>query len=216
MGAVYSTALVGSDSVAAIAPQPPMLAERNVAPMWSTYLAVDSADDAVAAASASGGTVLMAADEIPGSGRMAVVADPTGATVGLWQAAEHIGATRVNEPNTVIWNELVTTDNAAALPFYKAVAGIDSVATKMADFDYTLLKVDGEDVGGATSPQMAGVPNHWHTWFAVADAVAVATAAKDAGGSLLVEPTDMPVGKMATIRDPQGAVFSILQPPEQS
>lgn len=212
MGAVYSMALVESDTVAAIAPQAPMLVENHVPPMWNTYLAVDDADAAVVAASANGGTVLMPAADVTQAGRMALVADPAGAAVGLWQAGEHIGATRVNEPNTLIWNELTTADNAAAFPFYKAVVGIDAVETKMGDFAYTLLKVDGEDVGGATAPQMDGVPNHWHTWFAVADATAVAASAKDAGGTIIVEPMDMPIGKVATIRDPQGAVFSILQP----
>ena len=212
MGATYSLALVGSDTVAAIAPQPPMVAENNIPPMWSTYIAVDDADKAVAAASENGGTVLMPADDIPGSGRMAFVADPSGAAVGLWQAGARIGATLVNEPNTLTWNELVTTDAAAALPFYKAVANIDAAPTTMGDMEYTMLKVDGTDVGGSLAPQMAGVPNHWHTWFAVADASAVAATAKRAGGTLLVEATAMPIGTMATIRDPQGAVFSILQP----
>jgi predicted enzyme related to lactoylglutathione lyase len=212
MGATYSLALVGSETVAAIAPQSPMLAENNVPPMWSTYIAVDDADAAVAAAGANGGTVLMAADDIPGSGRMAFVADPSGAAVGLWQAGARIGATLVNEPNTLTWNELVTADSAAALPFYKAVANIDAVSVQMGGIDYTTLQVDGSDVGGSLPPQMAGVPNHWHTWFAVADANAVAAAARAAGGSLLVEPTAMPIGTMATIRDPQGGVFSILQP----
>jgi predicted enzyme related to lactoylglutathione lyase len=208
----YSMALVGTDTVAAIAPQNPMQAEMSIPPMWNTYIAVDNVDDAVARAAAAGGTMLMPATDIPGAGRMAFVADPTGAAAGLWQASGHIGATLVNEPNTLVWNELTTTDNAKALPFYRAVVGIDSAETKMADFDYTLLKVDGEDVGGATSPQMDGVPNHWHVWFAVADTQSFATAAAAAGGSLLVGPLDMPIGKVATIRDPQGAVFSILQP----
>ncbi len=154
----------------------------------------------------------MEADDIPGSGRMAFVADPSGAAVGLWQAGGRIGATLVNEPNALTWNELVTTDAAAALPFYKAVANIDAAPTTMGDMEYTMLKVDGADVGGSLAPQMAGVPNHWHTWFAVADANAVAATAKRAGGTLLVEATAMPIGTMATIRDPQGAVFSILQP----
>lgn len=212
MGATYSLALVGSDTVAAIAPQSPMVAENNMPAMWSTYIAVDDADKAVAAAAENGGTVLMAADDIPGSGRMAFVADPSGAAVGLWQAGDRIGATLVNEPNTLTWNELVTTDAEAALPFYKAVANIDAVPTQMGGIDYTMLQVDGSDVGGSLAPQMAGVPNHWHTWFAVADANAVAATAKRAGGTLIVEATAMPIGTMATIRDPQGAVFSILQP----
>jgi predicted enzyme related to lactoylglutathione lyase len=209
---VYSMALVGADTVAAVAPQSPMQVEMNVPPMWNTYIAVDNVDDAAAKAAAAGGTILMPPMEIPGAGRMSFVADPTGAPVGLWQASGHIGATLVNEPNTLIWNELTTADNATALPFYRAVAGIESAQSSMGDFEYTLLKVDGTDVGGATSPQMDGVPNHWHVWFAVTDAQAFAAAATAIGGSLLVEPMDMPIGKVATIRDPQGAVFSILQP----
>ncbi len=55
MGATYSLALVGSETVAAIAPQPPMVAENNIPPMWSTYIAVDDADKAVAAASENAG-----------------------------------------------------------------------------------------------------------------------------------------------------------------
>ena len=210
-GGVYSMALVGSDTVAAIAPQNPMQVEMNIPPMWNTYIAVDNVDDAVSKAGAAGGTILMPATDVPDAGRMAFVADPTGAAVGLWQASGHIGATLVNEPNTLAWNELTTADNARALPFYRAVAGIESAESKMGDFDYTLLKVDGADVGGATSPQMEGVPNHWHVWFAVADTDAFASAATAAGGSLLVDPMDIPIGRIATIRDPQGAVFSILQ-----
>jgi predicted enzyme related to lactoylglutathione lyase len=209
---VYSMALVGADTVAAIAPQAPMQVQMGVPPLWNTYIAVDSVDDAVAKAGGAGGTVLMPATDIPGAGRMAFVADPTGAAVGLWQASGHIGATLVNEPNTLTWNELTTSDNATALPFYRAVAGIESAPTKMGDTEYTLLKVDGADVGGATSPQMDGVPNHWHVWFAVADTDVTAASAAAAGGSLLVPPMDMPIGKIATIRDPQGAAFSILGP----
>jgi predicted enzyme related to lactoylglutathione lyase len=57
-----------------------------------TYLAVDGADDAVTAASSNGGTVLMPADDVMKAGRMAFVADPTGAVVGRWQVDQHIGA----------------------------------------------------------------------------------------------------------------------------
>ena len=216
MGGVYSMALVDSDTVAAIAPQPPMVAATKAPAAWSTYLAVDSVDDAVSAVDANGGSVLMPASDVPEAGRMAFIADPTGAVVGLWQASGHIGATRVNEPNTLVWNELTTSDVPAALPFYKAVASIDAAPMQMGDMEYTMLKVDGDDVGGATIPQMDGVPNHWHTWFAVSDAAATASAVTAAGGTIVAGPMDIPVGTAVTIRDPQGAVFSVLQPAEQS
>ncbi len=65
--------------------------------------------------------------------------------------------------------------------------------------------------GGSMTPRMPGVPNHWHVYFAVADADAAAAKATELGGAVVAEPFDMPVGRMAVISDPQGAVFSIIQ-----
>jgi predicted enzyme related to lactoylglutathione lyase len=59
---------------------------------------------------------------------------------------------------------------------------------------------------------MPGTPNHWHVYFAIADADATAARATELGGSVLVPPFDTPVGRIAVLRDPQGAVFSVLQP----
>jgi len=63
---------------------------------------------------------------------------------------------------------------------------------------------------------MPGVPNHWHVYFAVADADATAAKVTELGGSMLAEPFDTPAGRMAVARDPQGAAFSIIQPAQQS
>ena len=77
--------------------------------------------------------------------------------------------------------------------------------------EYTLFEADGQMVGGTTPPQMPGTPNHWHVYFGVADADATVAKATELGGSVLVPPFDTPVGRMAVIADPQGAVFSIIQ-----
>ena len=215
-GQVYSMAKVGEAQVAAIAPQPPQLAAAGAPPMWNTYLAVDSADDAVAKVEAAGGQVAMAPFDIMDAGRMAFVLDPSGAPVAFWQAAQHIGAGQVNEPGTVMWNELITDDPAAAA-FYEQVLGVTTAPMGDPAFgDYTLFLVNGEMVGGTVAPQMPGVPNHWHVYFAVTGADATVAKAAELGGSVLAEPFDTPVGRMAVISDPQGATFSILQPAEQS
>jgi predicted enzyme related to lactoylglutathione lyase len=62
---------------------------------------------------------------------------------------------------------------------------------------------------------MEGVPNHWHVYFAVDDADATAAKATELGGSVMVAPFDSPVGRMAVLTDPQGAVFSIIKPAPQ-
>jgi hypothetical protein len=121
--AVYSMALLSGETVAAIAPMPPG-APEGMPPMWNTYLAVDDVDAAAEKVVPAGGQVLMPPMDIVDSGRMAFVADPTGATVGLWQANQHIGATLVNEPGTLIWNELITDKPDSALAFYEAVVGL--------------------------------------------------------------------------------------------
>ena len=207
-GGDYSIAMLDGETVAAIAPQAAELLEAQVPPMWNTYIAVDDADAAAARAAAAGGQILMEPFDVPEAGRMAFVADPTGAAVALWQEAGHIGATVVNEPNTLTWNELQTSDVAAALPFYEAVVGLTAREVPMGDTPYTMLFVGEDFVGGAIAA--AGVPNHWHVWFAVSDADATVAAAAAAGAAILSEPQDMQIGRSASLKDPQGAPFSII------
>ncbi len=209
-GPVYSMAMLGAHPVAAIASQSPELAAAGAPPMWNTYLAVDSVDDAVARVEAAGGKVAMAPFDVMDAGRMAFVLDPAGAAVALWQANHHIGATLVNEPGAVVWNELMTTD-PAAVAFYTGVLGLTTSTIDMGGEEYTMFEADGKIVGGTTAPQMPGVPNHWQVYFEVADADAAVAKAAELGGAVLIQPFDLPVGRMAVISDPQGAVFSIIK-----
>jgi len=209
-GAVYSMAMIGGHPVAAIAPQSPELAAAGAPPMWNTYLAVDAVDEATAKVEAAGGKVAMAPFDVMDAGRMAFVLDPAGVPVALWQANQHIGAALVNEPGAVTWNELITTD-PGAVKFYADVLGMTSSTMDMGGGPYTVFEVGGQMVGGTAAPQMPGVPNHWHVYFEVADADAGAAKAAELGGTVMVPPFDIPVGRIAVIGDPQGAVFSIIK-----
>jgi predicted enzyme related to lactoylglutathione lyase len=211
-GAVYSIAKLGDSEVAAIAPQSPELKAAGAPPMWNTYLAVDSADEAAAKVAPAGGTVAMEPFDVMDAGRMAFVMDPSGAAVALWQAKQHIGASLVNEPGTVVWNELITND-PKAVSFYEDVLGVTTTTVDMGADKYTMFQVAGKEVGGTMPPQAAGVPNHWHVYFEVHDADASAAKVTELGGSVVVPPFDTPIGKMAVVADPQGAVFSLFQAP---
>jgi predicted enzyme related to lactoylglutathione lyase len=210
-GPVYSMAKMGEEHVAAIAPQSPEMAAAGAPPMWNTYLAVDSVDDTVAKVEAAGGQIAMGPFDVMEAGRMSFVLDPGGAAVAFWQARQHIGATLVNEPGTVIWNELVTTDPAVTA-FYEQVLGVTVTTMSMGAGDYTLFEAAGRQVGGCTAPQLPGTPNHWHVYFAVADADASVAKVAELGGSIVAEPFDTEVGRIAVVRDPQGATFSLIQP----
>ncbi len=209
-GRMYSMAVLGGHPVAAIASQSPELAAAGAPPMWNTYLAVDSVDEAAGRVEAAGGKVAMAPFDVMDAGRMAFVLDPAGAPVALWQANQHIGATLVNEPGAVTWNELITTD-PGVVKFYADVLGMTTSTMDMGGGPYTVFEAGGRMVGGTTAPQMPGVPNHWHVYFEVADADAAAAKAAELGGTVMVAPFDIPVGRIAVIGDPQGAVFSIIK-----
>ena len=217
-GGTYSIAKLDGDLVAAIASQSAELRAAGAPPAWNTYIAVDDVDAATAKVAGAGGQVAMEPFDVEGgAGRMSFVLDPTGAAVGLWQAGTHIGATRVNEPGALTWNELTSSDLDAALAFYADVVGLDARPVPMGEGEYTMLYAGEAMAGGATAPQTDGVPNHWHVWFAVSDADAAAETAERSGGSVLMAPFDIPVGRAATLADPQGAVFSIIKstpPPE--
>jgi len=213
-GGAYSMAMLRGEPVAAIAAQSPEMKAAGAPPAWNTYLAVDSVDDAAAMVEKAGGQLAMAPFDVMEAGRMAFVIDPSGAPVALWQASQHIGARLVNEPGTVTWNELITTDPEAA-SFYTEVLGMTTSTMDMGTGEYTLFNVGDDMVGGSTPPQMPGVPNHWHVYFAVADTDATAAKVTAQGGSILAEPFDTPVGRIAVARDPQGAVFSFMTPAPQ-
>ena len=210
-GQVYSMAVLRGHQVAAIAPQPPELAAAGAPPMWNTYLAVDSVDEATAKVEAAGGKVAMAPFDVVDAGRMSFVMDPSGAPVALWQAGQHIGATLVNEPGTLNWNELITPDQGV-FSFYATVTGLATESMDMGEGEpYTVFKAGDAMVGGSMPPQMPGVPTHWHVYFGTDDADATAAKATELGGSVGVPPFDTPVGRIAILSDPQGAVFSVIK-----
>jgi uncharacterized protein len=206
---VYSMAVKDDGVVAAITQQPPEMAAQGLPPRWNTYLAVDDADEVAARVEPAGGKLLMAPFDVMGAGRMAVVTDPTGAAVGLWQAKGHIGAARVNEPGTMCWNELLTDNEGAAVAFYQRVLGLTTSTMEVGGAPHTVF-LSGTDTVAGTAAAPSGVSPHWHVFFAVEDVPAAAQQATELGGTVLNGPMDISIGTMATLRDPQGGVFGIF------
>src|SRR5919199_5008954 len=96
--------------------------------MWNTYVWVDSADEAAAKARDAGGTVAMEPFDVMDAGRMAVLTDPEGAAICLWQAKQHKGARIVNEHGALNFNGLATRDPEDAATFYGALFGWKTLA----------------------------------------------------------------------------------------
>jgi predicted enzyme related to lactoylglutathione lyase len=183
-------------------------------PYWATYITVDNADEAGQRAVAAGGKLVMEPMDVFTFGRMVGIQDPQQAFVNLWQAKDHIGSQIVNEPGSVVWNELLTTDTDAAAGFYQKVLGVEVNKNPMPGMDYTLLQVDGHEVAGVMNitSEMAGAPPHWGVYFAVDDTDAMSRKAESLGAKVEVPPQDIPeVGRFAVLQDPQGAYFNIIK-----
>lgn len=213
-GGTYSTFTLGGRSVAAAAQQREEEAAQGVPPHWNLYVNVDDADKVAAGAQEAGGNVIMPAFDVMELGRMAVIADPSGAMLGLWQPKAMAGYGLYGDSNTVGWNELMTPDIAGARDFYTTVFGWEVMAYPMPRGEYTVFKSGDENRGGAMStPEDLGNLAVWSVYFSVDDCDATVGKIKGAGGRIDFGPEfAATVGTFASCADPQGAAFSVIEP----
>ncbi|PRY42241.1 VOC family protein [Umezawaea tangerina] len=206
----YTTCLLDGRRVAAIVPDPE---PGGTDFAWNVYLATADVDATAKSVIEAGGTVRVEPSDVMTQGRMAIAVDPTGAQFGLWQGRDHIGCEVVNEPNSLVRNDLVTPNPEPAREFYASVFGFTLERNEdMPDFDFTFLRrADGHEVGGVFG-NPAAVRSRWDTCFEVADTDAAVARAVAAGGTTTT-PNDMLYGRIATVTDPFGTEFSIIARP---
>ena len=141
-------------------------------------------------------------------GRMAAVADPTGAAVELWQARELAGAARVNDVGHMVWNELASPDPGPRARVLRRAARLGGRARgdrvrgdpPRGDAERRHPPAAGSGArrtGSSTSPSSS-----------CDDAVA---AVRSGGGSVITGPMDTQTGRVAAVRDPQGAAFAVFE-----
>lgn len=203
----YRMARAGDAVVAGIGPKP----EGNPMPAaWTVYLQTDDLDATVDAWEAAGGGVMLTHD-IAVHGRMAVCTDPSGAVVGLWQAAGHAGFAAMGGHGEPGWFEVNTPDAPAVRDFFAGLFGLEH--QKMDGMEYFMLHAGGRPRYGVLqmTDEWAGIPPHWMPYFGVADADAAAEAIRAAGGAVKHGPFDSPFGRMTVAADPTGAVFMTFQ-----
>ena len=210
-GASYSIAHIGDLDVAAIGP----LSPDDGSPRWQMYVATSDVDAATERVAPAGGTVIAGPHDVFDAGRMTVVADPAGAVFQLWQANEHIGARLVNEHGAFMWSELLIESPESVAPFYETVTGLRLISADPGDgSSYSGFTTDGTMatmVAGSIPPPMPGMPAAWIVYFGADDVDALADRCVVLGGSVMAPPMDIPVGRIAVLNDPQGALFCVFK-----
>lgn len=189
--------------------------EQGTPDTWTVYLTTDDADRTVEAAKANGGQVYVEPMDVTENGRMAMVGDPGGAAIGIWQPRDVQGFELRGEAGAAAWFELHTNAYEPSVGFYRDVFGWDAhTMSDTEEFRYTTL---GEGEGAlagimdATVYRDASVPSSWEAYFEVEDADAAVAQAVELGAAVEHEPHDTPYGRLVALTDPTGTRFKLVQ-----
>ena len=129
-----------------------------------------------------------------------------------------MGQRTTHPPGTFSWVDLATTDPVAAKAFYAGLFGWETEDGDAGDGAvYTTASLDGDAICGMfempEEMRAMGVPPNWTSYVTVADADAAAARTGELGGEAVRDAFDvMDAGRMAVLKDPQGAVFAVWQP----
>lgn len=186
-------------------------------PSWLIYFTSSNVDDRAASIEAAGGSVLVPPSDIPGTGRFAVCTDPQGAAFGLLQPLPMDeppaqSAFDMSAQGHGAWHELMSSDPAAGFGFYAEQFGwTKGEAMDMGDMGtYQLFQNDGSDIGGMMGLGDSPV-SVWLPYFGTGDIDEAIGRINDAGGSIHLEPVQVPGGVWITVaQDPQDAWFALL------
>ncbi len=189
------------------------LAPAGVAAGWNTYVSVASADDTARAADR---VVVQPFDALP-AGRVAVLEDPSGAAIGVWEPAERSGCQLVNEASAYAMSVLYTPGPS---DFYADLFGWQAEPFAPGMSLFRLPGYVGGEPGQPVPRDVVAVmaeddgPARWSVGFWVGDADALAARAPELGGSVVVEPFDGVPKRQAVLADPFGAAFSVSTAPD--
>jgi predicted enzyme related to lactoylglutathione lyase len=215
-GGIYRMFQQDGKDVAAGSAQRDEERAQGVPPHWNNYVTVESADATASRTAELGGTVIVPPFDVLEAGRMAVIADPTGAVLCVWEPRASIGAQLVNEPGTLTWNDLATTDVDVAKRFYSDLLGWSYEDVGSDEMPYATIR-NGDRMNGGMRPlgdqeQQMGVPPNWMPYFVSGGIEKDAAQIADLGGQVMVGPMSILQGsKIAVARDPQGAVFALFE-----
>lgn len=199
--------------------------EKGARSAWMIYFSTPDVDAATAKVRSTGGTVRVDPFDVGDHGRMAQYSDPQGGQFAAWQPGKTPGLEVVDEPGSLMWVELYTTDSSSAKQFYGGLfdwAFSDMPMPGDGAGTYTIIGPSGAPQermhGGlmqveAETLGLAGGRPYWHPVFHSTDCDATIAKVNELGGSVAMGPADAEgVGRMAVCLDPFGADFVVLRP----
>jgi predicted enzyme related to lactoylglutathione lyase len=193
--------------------------KMGVPPHWMAHVQVENVDATATLAKKLGGKVHKDPEDIPNVGRFAVIGDPQGAFVSIFTPGEPMTLHDASKPGEFCWNELITSDSRAAFDFYSQLFGWKILQEMdMGPMGtYRVFGIGASQMGGMmTAPKGNPTPPMWLYYAETPDLNAAVERAKKRGATVMNGPMDVPGGgRIAQLKDPQGAAFALHQAPKK-
>ena len=211
----YTMWTTGGAPFAGIFKLTPELRQRGVPPNWMPYVEVNNVDETARLATSLGGKIMAGPQDIPGTGRFAVLQDPQTATFGIYKS---VRPSQAWDGTPVIgrfsWHELMTTDYVKAFDFYRKLFSWEKVGEPMdmgGGNQYFMYGKGSKMYGGMfnRTGDMAGMHPFWMIYIHVPDVKSAVAIATRNGATLHRGPMEIPGGSIAILGDPQGAGFAL-------
>lgn len=203
----YSVAKKQGMPVAGIAQIP----EGNQS-VWGVLLYTPDVKQAHDKAVQAGAKSVLEPQDLGERGDMAVLIDPSGATIGLRNPADEHALIAAGEPGTPVWFELMVAQNwETTLEFYHELAGWDIKAAGTDDFRYATGEFDGAAVVGLWDTSALEVPGMWTVYLGVVNVDDAVANTPELGGKVVRPAWESEFGRMATIEDPTGALVNLCE-----
>jgi predicted enzyme related to lactoylglutathione lyase len=188
-------------------------AKMGLPPHWMAHVQVADVDATAARAKKLGGKVHKEPTDIPTVGRFAVLGDPQGASLSVFKPNEGMTLHDPSKEGEFCWNELLTSDSAAAFRFYSELFGWKIIEEMdMGPMGkYRIFGIGETRLGGAmTTSKDSGIPPMWLYYAETGDLDAALKRATAKGAKVVNGPMDVPGGgRIAQLMDPQNAPFAL-------
>ena len=198
----------------------PEMQSHGAKPTWLFYIGVNDVDASVEKIKAAGGSVLMPAWDIPGIGRIAMVADPQGIPFYIMRGTSEESSTAFDRMGMgkCNWNELATPDQTAGNAFYATVFGWTYPdKMPMGEMgDYVFVQAGDQTIGATMNTSAGGAPVGWRFYFRAPDIEEAAAKVTKNGGTVHTGPMEVPGGdRIIVASDVHGVMFGVVGPGNQ-
>ncbi len=214
-GMTYMLFKTGDRDVAGLMELTKDMCDSGARPGWMGHVCVDNVDASAAKAKAAGAAVHVPPTDIPNVGRFAVISDPQGAVISLFQPkdGDAPAAPAMGTPGFAGWHELFANDLEPAFKFYADMFGwTKDTAMDMGEMGvYQIFALNGVGIGGMMRKTPDIPAPFWNYYFNVESIDAAIERVKAAGGQVVMGPQEVPGGSWIIQGiDPQGAVFALV------